>query len=389
MANVCLALSGGGLRATFFHFGVIAALREIGLLDQVTEIASVSGGSILAPHLVLNWQTYAYGNEEEVAQCYDELLWLSRRNIRNRVLLGSMLKYILVFPIVIRSVTPEPVRRLLKWVRRRLFGKRLGPALEFFDRCFNWDSGKWLAFEYSQSLFRRSETLANLKQQGPHLSILATSLTTGQIVAHCSDGFGFYEPLSHYLTFSDQVDYPLAKAVAASSAFPPAFSPVQLKASDIGLNDEQGLDHWLTDGGIHDNTGVVWLTRGSPRRRKPGGAIDLLIVSNAGRPFSHVWRGGPAALKRLWRNMRANEIAAGRLERHDLSPLPVAPHGSVTIGIEEKYPINFEDGALQPNRQLQVALTRTDLGGLDRDLLEMITRHGYILTKFKIDQALR
>jgi predicted acylesterase/phospholipase RssA len=53
-----LALSGGGFRATLFHLGVIRYLAEKQKLDEVKAICSVSGGSVLAAHLVLNWELY-------------------------------------------------------------------------------------------------------------------------------------------------------------------------------------------------------------------------------------------------------------------------------------------------------------------------------------------
>ena len=43
-------------------------LRTQDLLHKVTHICSVSGGSILAAHLVQNWQRYCYGNFEETAK---------------------------------------------------------------------------------------------------------------------------------------------------------------------------------------------------------------------------------------------------------------------------------------------------------------------------------
>ena len=58
MNRIGLALSGGGFRATLFHLGMIRFLREANILPNVTHITSVSGGSILAAHLVLNWQRY-------------------------------------------------------------------------------------------------------------------------------------------------------------------------------------------------------------------------------------------------------------------------------------------------------------------------------------------
>ena len=58
MSSIGLALSGGGFRATLYHLGVIRYLRDSGAILHVKDIAAVSGGSILAAHLVLNWDRY-------------------------------------------------------------------------------------------------------------------------------------------------------------------------------------------------------------------------------------------------------------------------------------------------------------------------------------------
>ena len=58
MPRIGLALSGGGFRATLFHLGMIRFMREAAILPAVTHITSVSGGSILAAHLVLNSERY-------------------------------------------------------------------------------------------------------------------------------------------------------------------------------------------------------------------------------------------------------------------------------------------------------------------------------------------
>ena len=49
--KVCLALSGGGYRATLFHLGALRRLNELGLLTVLDHVSSVSGGSIIAAHL--------------------------------------------------------------------------------------------------------------------------------------------------------------------------------------------------------------------------------------------------------------------------------------------------------------------------------------------------
>jgi hypothetical protein len=51
--RVGLTFSGRQIMSDIFHLGVVAVLRELGILKRVNEIASVPVGSILAPHLVL------------------------------------------------------------------------------------------------------------------------------------------------------------------------------------------------------------------------------------------------------------------------------------------------------------------------------------------------
>src|SRR5438477_323991 len=59
MNRIGLALSGGGFRASLYHLGLVRFLRDAGLLPRVTHVTSVSGGSVLAAHLALNWDRYA------------------------------------------------------------------------------------------------------------------------------------------------------------------------------------------------------------------------------------------------------------------------------------------------------------------------------------------
>src|SRR6476646_7733198 len=56
--KIGLALSGGGFRATIYHVGLVRFLRDAGILPHVNHITAVSGGSIFAAHLCLNWNRY-------------------------------------------------------------------------------------------------------------------------------------------------------------------------------------------------------------------------------------------------------------------------------------------------------------------------------------------
>ena len=45
--RIGLALSGGGVRASTFHMGVLRRLAAEGLLEQVSVVSTVSGGSLV------------------------------------------------------------------------------------------------------------------------------------------------------------------------------------------------------------------------------------------------------------------------------------------------------------------------------------------------------
>ncbi len=64
MNRLGLALSGGGFRATLYHLGVIRCLRDAGVLSTVSHITTVSGGSIVGAHMVLNWDRYCGTGDE-------------------------------------------------------------------------------------------------------------------------------------------------------------------------------------------------------------------------------------------------------------------------------------------------------------------------------------
>src|SRR5690554_2691363 len=46
ISNIGLALSGGGIRATIFHLGVIKWMAEKNLLENIVRITTVSGASL-------------------------------------------------------------------------------------------------------------------------------------------------------------------------------------------------------------------------------------------------------------------------------------------------------------------------------------------------------
>ena len=93
-----LALSGGGFRATLFHLGVVRFLRDARLLEKVTHICSVSGGSILAAHLVLHWERYT-GSDHDFDQAAAELVDFVQKDIRGRVVRRWLFAWLALLPL--------------------------------------------------------------------------------------------------------------------------------------------------------------------------------------------------------------------------------------------------------------------------------------------------
>src|SRR6187549_1499190 len=122
MKKIGLALSGGGFRATLYHLGLIRFLRDAGLLQHITHITSVSGGSIMAAHLVLNWDRYT-GSAEEFDQAAAKLLAFIRLDVRNRILR----RYPLGLPVLwARRLLGVSNRKLTRtWWLENLYEKEL------------------------------------------------------------------------------------------------------------------------------------------------------------------------------------------------------------------------------------------------------------------------
>jgi predicted acylesterase/phospholipase RssA len=228
MQRIGLAFSGGGFRATLFHLGMVRLLREANILPGVTHVTSVSGGSILAGHLALNWHRYT-GSLKDFDAAAAELIRFIQLDIRNRV----MRRYPLALP--------------LRALRRLAF---LGPARQL---------GRTGLLEYHYEKYLYGNTCLFQLPERPRLFILATNLSEGCLCAFTRDGLLVQrrQPGEHFRF--DRIHTGLATlpmAVTASSAFPPIFPPLELDGHDVGADPGRFGRLAFTDGGIYDNLGV-------------------------------------------------------------------------------------------------------------------------------------
>lgn len=106
MNRIGLALSGGGFRATLYHLGLVRFLRDAKLLSQVTHITSVSGGSVFAAHLALNWDRYN-GSPNEFDAAASDIISFVRLDIRNRIARRFPLTIPLRWPFALKGPQSE------------------------------------------------------------------------------------------------------------------------------------------------------------------------------------------------------------------------------------------------------------------------------------------
>ena len=197
MPQLGLALSGGGFRATLYHLGVVRYLKDSGQLQHVTNIASVSGGSILAAHLVLNWNRYC-GDDEQFSEAAAEIVRFVKFDVRNR--------------IVRRLPLQLPLRILAKLGRRRVRNLTPNAILESYYREYLY--GDRCLYELPEH---------------PRLHILATNVSNGGLSVFNRDGVFIQQRNTASGPAFQHIPGQLAslpRVIGASSAFPGFFPPV-------------------------------------------------------------------------------------------------------------------------------------------------------------------
>ena len=256
MDRLGLALSGGGFRGVLYHLGVVRFLRDAGILNKVTHITSVSGGSIIGAHLVLNWDKYC-GSDEEFDQMADELVRYVQLDVRNRIVRR--------FPFASALNT---LRRLLRMGSSRRL-TRAGLLEKFYEKHLYGDT----------SLFQLPDR--------PRLHILATNLSEGCLSSFHKNGLLLQRRVPGRRDRFESIHMGLATvpmAVAASSAFPGFFPPLEINGSEVGAEAGEFIRQAFTDGGVYDNLGLRMfrcIDQATVREATPLAKSDFLELEDA------------------------------------------------------------------------------------------------------------
>lgn len=344
--SIALCLSGGGLRATLFHLGLVRALRQTVIdgkpaITRVDEIYSVSGGSILAAHLVANWERYC-GTDEQFESVEEEIRKLALSNIRGRVLQRWLLSCMAVVP--------------------RLTG---------MSRTY------WLAKEYER-LYGKVHLSSFYRDGGlsrPSLYVLTTSFKTGELCSFSPHGFEIArrpDKGTGHSPVEVRADLiPLPFAVAASSAFPPLFPPIELTKQMLGDVDNIDFERsvYLSDGGVFDNLGVEKFLYNKAVGKSNA---NVVILSNAGSSFKSDAENSFSGV--FSRNVRASDIMMRRIaESTDDKILGMTGVALVDVRIKK----TVAGTILRETTQQRMQKVRTDLDRFPPMLVEMLVEHGY------------
>lgn len=335
--KLIVCLSGGGLRAMLFHLGTIRALRRCGLLENISDLVSVSGGSIVAAHLIANWSKYC-GNEEEVAAVENEVLDLAKRDLRGRIVRRSLLTLAtLALPSPLQALRLGPVEHLQREYKRFFRGKT-------FVEAYHGHSG------------------------APELHVLATNLMTGELVSFSKAGY-YVERDDEPLHENDTLT--LAFAVAASSAFPPLFPPVALTREMLSEGQKRFplSPQPLTDAGIYDNTGIEKALLLMKRRET---SADLILLSDAGAPFDWNVRNTFAGI--VSRNVRATDVLMSRVSANTIASGRAVGLGQMMLHCSIQH--ISKNGPLLQTVQKKLPFIRTDLDRFSDLEARCLVAHG-------------
>lgn len=342
--GVGLCLSGGGYRAMLFHVGSLWRLYEAGQLFTLQRISSVSGGSITSAVLALAWKHLPFDGARAPfeARVVEPIRALARRTLDAEAIIGGIL-------------LPGSI-------------------------------GEKVAAAYDKYLFHGA-TLRDLPD-APRFIINATNVQSGVLWRFSKPYMGDYR-----VGRIEKPDFPIALAVAASSAFPPVLSPltIELHPAAFKLNSGDDLqrspftsDVVLADGGVYDNLGLetVWKR------------YETVLVSDAGakiKPEEEPKQDWPRHAYRVL-DLIDNQVRSLRkralIASYQANPDDPGKRLGAYWGIGTHYNL-YSARALNlncvPEHILELASVATRLKRVDEDLQERLINWGYAVT----DAALR
>lgn len=294
-AEVGVALSGGGHRATLFGLGALLYLADSGVSENVTIMSSVSGGSLTNGYVAqeCDFSSVTPADFRRVAGRLANVI-VFRGTVFSSWLTWLYLSLLGALVIATWVVILSSLHGLLRLIFALILLLALGLGIGLRGAVASAAFGRALFSEAG-----RRTRLVDINRQVDHV-ICATDLLAG--APFFFSGQFIYGP---WRGWSQPGDTKLQTAVQASAALPGAFPPRRFDLKGFLLSQAHPEHYtYLVDGGVFNNLVTewidglemqrVWFPESIPVRRPP----HLQVAVNASVPTFALTR-RPSLLLRI------------------------------------------------------------------------------------------
>lgn len=255
--TIGLALSGGGARAMAFHLGCLRALESVKLLDRITVLSTISGGSVIGAY-------FAYHPQKSFVEFEADIKQILRKGFV-RDCIFQLLNPINLFKCAVSSSVAHLSEGIALLASQEPIFSRFFTRTDLLEKVLE------------QKLYKGLR-LSTSRHRGFPIVIGACDLRHGTAFRFANQHSGSWRRG----TLVDN-DLPVALAVVASAAYP-LFLPVLDRTWNF-LKDATETQQrvCLTDGGVYDNLGIQVLEPGRDSTKSVHNyPCDYIIACNAG-----------------------------------------------------------------------------------------------------------
>jgi len=345
--RIAIALSGGGFRASIYHLGVLKYLAEHNKLENISNISTVSGGSLVMG-LIFKLSNNKFPTSQ---QFLTEVLPKMEKYFTNYKLLKSI--FFSLYPFDIHSLTN----------RANIFG---------------------------EVLYKGWEIDYNLQDlpDFPVWEINATTNETGKNWRFSKEKMGDW-----MLGYVEKPNFLVSNAIAASCAFPGIIGRFWLKPQNFewkkhiykknefvgkeSIEIEFDTIH-LSDGGVYDNLGSEPFIKFLGQELSNN--IDFLIVSDASKPFKN--KKSAPSWRVFTRTIRLIDITSDQIASLRMRAIHTYLNKNKNSGLFLK--MGHSDPGydfLSDENKKKVKNISTTLLPFKKEDYDLLINHGYYVTK--------
>lgn len=379
--RVGLALSGGGSRAIAFHLGCLRALNDRGILDKVTVLSGVSGGSVIAALYAYSEESFEVFERRVETALSRGMVWgIARETFLSVELPKILIATVLAGSAAILARALQVIGWLFSLVKLQpiWLGRLAERILDLAPRFASFTT----AFErHLIRCYFGDRLMDAVSRRELSVVINATELRTETAFRYGSEESGCWR-------FGKLTNTPrVATAVAASAAFPAFLPAFDHHLSFIKSNVESKHRVIITDGGVYDNLGVSCMLPGRSSEFSTNVfPVDFIIACDAGQGIPSGARRPTFWMSRMLATVMTIHRRTQTMTQNLLHRMAVS--GEIQ-GFLMPY-LGQRDSAL-PTRPAdlvsrdEVFNYPTDFNAMSKDYIDKISKRGEQLTRCLVD----